>query len=90
MRCYSLQIDDDALFENIPKRTAFVIRPLNPMPNFEVNRLYFQQLEYKMDCTGYPVNYIYFEIGCCGNPNFPYENIQFKQSTNLILSHFQE
>ena len=42
---------------------------------------------YRID---YPVDYNSFEIGYCGHPNFPYENIQFKKATTLILSHFQE
>ena len=43
-----------------------------------------------MDCTGYPIDYSCFKIGYCGQPNLPYSDIQFKKSTNLILSHFQE
>ena len=60
------------------------------MLNFEVERLSLQKLKYEMDCTYYPVDYNFFEIGYCGHPNFPYANIQFKKATNLILSHFQE
>ena len=90
MRCRSLKIDDDALFKNRPKRPAFLLRPLRSVLNFEVDRLSPQQIEYEMDCTDYPVDYNCFEIGYCGHPNFPYANIQFKQATNLIISHFQE
>ena len=90
MRCYSLKIDDDALFNNRSKQPAFVLRPLKSMINFEVERLYIQQLEYEMDCTDYPFNYNFFEIGYCGHPNFPYANIKFKQATNLITSHLKE
>ena len=43
-----------------------------------------------MDRTDYPVDYNCFEIGYCGHPNFPYTNIQFEQSSDLILSHFQK
>ena len=43
-----------------------------------------------MDCTDYPVDYIFPEILYCGHPNLPYANFQFKQATNLILSHFWE
>ena len=57
---YSLKIDDDALFKNMSKRPAFVLRPLKSMLNFEVDRLSIQQLEYEMDCTDYPANYIFF------------------------------
>ena len=39
MHCYSLEIDDDALFKNMSKRPAFVLRPLKPMLNFEVEKL---------------------------------------------------
>ena len=60
------------------------------MLNYEVDRLSFQQLEYEMDRTDYLVDYICFEIGYCGHPNFPYANIQLEQATNLILSHFKE
>ena len=90
MRCYCIKIDDDELFKNRSKIPAFVLRPLKSMLNFEVNRLSLQKLEYEMDCTDYPVDCNFFEIGYCGHPNFPYTNIQFKQATNLILSHFQE
>ena len=90
MSSYSIEIDDDALFKNRPKRPAFVLRPLRSMLNFEVERLSLHQLEWEMDCTDYPVDYNFSEIGYCGHPNFPYANTQFKKSTNLILSHFQE
>ena len=43
-----------------------------------------------MDCTDNPVDCNCFEIGYCGHHKFSYKNIQFNQSTNLILSHFQE
>ena len=43
-----------------------------------------------MDRTDYPVNLNKIEIGYCGHPNFPYTNIQLEQSSDLILSHFQE
>ena len=85
MNCYSLKAEDDALFNNRLKIPAFVLRPLMFMLNFEVDILSLQQLEYEMDCTYYPVDYNYFEIGYCGHPNFPYANIQFKQANNLIL-----
>ena len=42
-----------------------------------------------MDCNDYHVDYNIFDIIYCGHPNPPYANIQFKQSTNLIFSHFQ-
>ena len=85
MRFYSLKINDDALFKNMPKIPAFLIRPLKSMISSEVDRLSLQNFEYEMDCTDYPVNYNFFEIGYCGHPNFPYANIQFKKATNLIL-----
>ena len=40
-----------------------------------------------MDCTDYPVDYNFFEIGYFDHPNSPYANIQFKQVSNSILSH---
>ena len=42
MHFYSLKIDDDALFKNMSKRPAFVLRPLKSMLNFEVDRLSLQ------------------------------------------------
>ena len=60
------------------------------MLNFKVEILSLQKLEHEMDRTNYPVDYKCFEIGYCGQTNFPYSNIQFKQANNLILSHFQE
>ena len=56
IHCYSLKIDDGALFKNSSKRTASVLRLLKSMLNSEVDRLSLQQLEYEMDCTDYPVN----------------------------------
>ena len=90
MHCYYLKIDDDALFKNGSKRPAFVLRPLKSVLNFEVDILSLQQLEYEMDCADLPDDYIFFEIGYCGNPDFPYAHIQLEQSTKLIFSHFQE
>ena len=52
---------DDALFKNVLKRPAFVLRPLEYMLNFEVNRLSLQQLEYEMDRLDYPVAYNYLK-----------------------------
>ena len=90
MHCYSLKIDDDALFKNSSKIPPFLLRPLTSMLTFEGDILSPQKLEYEINCTDYPVDYNCFETGYCGHPNFPYENIQFKQATNLILSHFWE
>ena len=39
MHRYSFKIDDDALFKNRSKRTAFVLSPLKSMIHFEVDRL---------------------------------------------------
>ena len=90
MHCYYLKVDDDVLFKYSSKRPDFVLSPLKSMLNCEVDRLYLQQLEYEMVCTDYPVDYNCFEIGYCGHPYPPYANVQFKKSTNSILSHFQE
>ena len=86
----SLIMVDYDLFNNRSKRPNFLISPYLTILNLEVDRLSLQQPEYEMDRTGYPVNYNIFEIGYCGHPNFPYTNIQLKQSSDLILSHFQE
>ena len=56
MHCYSLKIDYDALCKDSSKRPAFVIRPLKPMINYELDRLYLQKFEYEMDSTYYPVD----------------------------------
>ena len=90
MSSYSLEMENDAFFRNRSKRPAFVLRPLKSMLNFEVDKLSLHQLDYEIDCTDYPVDYNFFEIGYCGHPNFPYANIQFKKVTNLILSHTWE
>ena len=42
-----------------------------------------------MEHLDLPDDYHFFEIGCCGHPNFPYGHTQQEQSTELILSHFQ-
>ena len=88
MHYYSIKIDDDELFNNRSKIPDFVLRSLNSMLNFEVDKLYLQQLKYEMDRTDYPVDYNCFEIGFCGHPTYPNQNIQLEQATNLILSNF--
>ena len=57
MPYYYLKTQYDSLFNNKSKRTAFVLRPLNTMLNFEVDRLSLQKLEYVIDCTDYSVDY---------------------------------
>ena len=54
-----------------------------------MDRISCQQLEYEIDCTDYPVNYI-FLIGYFGRPNFTYKNIQLQKASDLILSHFHK
>ena len=58
MHCYSLKSEDDALFNNRPKRPAFAIMPLKSMLNFEVDRSSLQKLEYEMDRADPPDGYI--------------------------------
>ena len=43
-----------------------------------------------MGSAGYPDEYIFFELGYCGHPQFPYSKIFIDQESDLILSHFQE
>ena len=57
MNFYFIKAEDDALFKNRPKISNFVLRPLNSMLNFEVDRLSLQKLEYKMGCIDYTVDY---------------------------------
>ena len=66
---------DDDLFKNMSKRSTFVIKPFLTMINLEVARISLHKLEYEKDCTDYPVDYNYFEMGYCGPPNFPYTKI---------------
>ena len=81
MHYYYLKIDDNALFKNRSKRPAVVISPIKSMLNFEVEILSPQKLDYKMDCTEYPVEYNCLEIEYCGHRKSPFGNIQFKQFT---------
>ena len=60
------------------------------MLNLEVDRISLQKLEYEMDLTDFPVDCNFFEIGYCGDPNLPYKNIQLKNTSDLIPSHFQK
>ena len=53
IHCYSLKIDDDAPFKNRSKIPDFVLRLLNSMLNFEVDRLFLHHLEYEIYCTDY-------------------------------------
>ena len=48
------------------------------MLNCVVDRFYFQQLEYEMDRVDIPDDYIFFEMGYCGHPAFPYAHIQLE------------
>ena len=90
INCISLIMDDEDQFKNRSKRPTFVLRLFLTMLNLEVERLSPQKLEYEMDCTDYPVDYNFFEIGYCGHPTYPYTNIQLEKAIDLILSHFQE
>ena len=60
------------------------------MINLEVARISLHKLEYEKDRTDYPVDYNYFEMGYCGPPNFSYTNIQLKQASDFLPSHFQK
>ena len=48
--CYSLRTQNDALFKNRSEISAFVLKPLKSMINFDVDRLSLQKLEYEMYC----------------------------------------
>ena len=52
-------MDDGDQFKNMSKRPTFVLRTFLTMLNLEVDRLSLQQLEYEMDCTDDPVDYIF-------------------------------
>ena len=58
--CLSLKLDDDDLSKNRSKIPTFVIRSFLTMLNLEVDKISLQQLEYEIDRTDYPVNYICF------------------------------
>ena len=74
----------------VKKKPFLLISPLNTMLNFEVDILSLQKLEYEMDRTDFPVDYIFFEIGYCGHPNFPYGHIKLEKATKLILSNLRQ
>ena len=57
---YSFKFDEDALFRNRSKRSAFVLSQLKFMLNFEVDKLSLQKIEYEMDSTDYSVDYNLF------------------------------
>ena len=59
MNFYSLKDQDDTLFKNRFKKTTFVLRILNTMLNFKVDRISYQQLEYEMDRADIPDYYIF-------------------------------
>ena len=65
------------------------MKPLNTMLYHVLDRLYLQQLEYEMELVDLPDYCIFFEIGYCGHPAFPYARIEQEQATKLILSNFQ-
>ena len=88
--CHALKLNGDDLFKNSSKISTYVTRPFLTMLILEVDRWSLQQLEDKMDCTYYPVDYNFFEIWYCVRPNPPYTNIHLKQASDLILSHFQK
>ena len=84
VNCHSLIKDDDDLFKNTSKRPSFVLRPLKTMLNFELDRLYLQQLEYELDCTDFPLEYD--DILVTLTPLYTY--IQLEQATKSIISYF--
>ena len=43
-----------------------------------------------MDSAEYPDEYNFLELVYCGHPQYPCSNIFLDQSSDLILSHFQE
>ena len=54
-----LKIDYYDLFKNRSKRPTFLPRLFFTMLNIEVDKIFLLQLEYEMDRTDYPVNYIF-------------------------------
>ena len=43
-----------------------------------------------MDSTGYPDDHNFFELGYCGHTQLPHQKIFLDQTSDLILSQFQE
>ena len=60
------------------------------MLNLVIDRISLQQLEYEMERADLPDDYLFYEIGYCGHPTFPYKHIQLEKSTKLIISRFHE
>ena len=72
----SLKSQDDALIRNRSKKPGILLKPLKAMIDHVVDRLSPQKLEYEMERIDIPDDYIFFEIGYCGHPNFLYACIQ--------------
>ena len=60
------------------------------MIGHEVDRLSLQHLEYEMERFDLTDDNHFSETGYCGHPDSPYTLTQQDQSTEWIISHFQE
>ena len=60
------------------------------MINHVVEILSLHQLEYEMEHVDLPDDYIFFEIGYCGHPAFPYSRVQQEKATKIIISYLQD
>ena len=72
------------------KSPEFALKTLKEMLNLVVDRIYLQQLEYKMERDDIPDDYNFFEIRYCCHPALPYTHIQLQQVTKFVTSHFWE
>ena len=77
----SLKAKDNALFNIRSKIPAFVLNPLNAMPNFVIDIIYLTQLEYEMDCADLSDDH-FFKNRILWSPFFPYAHIQLEQALN--------
>ena len=89
-RCDFIIEADNELFNNWTQKPTFVLCSFQQMLKPKLDRLSLQQLEYKMDCTDYPDKYNFFELGYCGQPEYPHSKMFLNQASDLILSHFKE
>ena len=87
--CEDIIEADNVLFKNRKIFPKFVLAPFCLFLDSRLDILSLQQLECEMDSTGYPDDHNSFELGYCGNTQFPYSTIFLVKAIDLILSQFQ-
>ena len=74
-QCGNILEADKVLFKARKFLPQFVLAPLCPFLNLNLDRLSLLQLELEMNSTGYPDDHNFSELGYCGHTQYPQSNI---------------